>query len=137
MVGVSYDDVWEDLKNENENSKIAYKTAEDLSRFIIELIEARVDRGYSQRDLAEKCGLKQSAIARMESLRTVPRLDTVIKVANALNVVISINRVVMQLSGTNHYHSTEANSGSYYIYSDDEEKINIGELAWNPSSIIS
>lgn len=139
MAGVSYNDVWEDLKNENEEARIAYETAEDLSKIIIELIEARVDRGYSQRNLAERCGLKQSAIARMESLKTIPRLDTVIKVANALNVVISVNRVVMHFSGSDKYNPSlgvnDYYKSSYENLSNHNYKI--GEQKWSPSLIIS
>lgn len=137
MAGVMFEDVWEELKNEDAESKIAYKTAEELSRIIVELIEARVDRGYSQRDLADKCGLKQSAIARMESLKTIPRLDTVIKVANALNVVISFSRVVMQFSGSEPYVSSGINYNLYKYSSSDLDKYSIGEPECNQLSIIS
>lgn len=91
MARVKFNDVWEELKNEDEESRVAFETAEEMSRIIIALIEVRVAKGYTQRDLAAKCGLKQSAIARMESLKTVPRLDTVIRVANALDVVITFD----------------------------------------------
>ena len=94
-----FDEAWEELKNESAESKVVFETAEEVSRIIVELIETRVDRGMSQRQLAAKCGLKQSAIARMESLNTIPRLDTVIRVAKALNISITVDRITAKISG--------------------------------------
>jgi transcriptional regulator with XRE-family HTH domain len=91
MNGVGFDEVWDELKNNDEESKLIFGTAEEVSRIIVELIDARVEKGYSQRDLAAVCGIKQSAIARMESLKTIPRLDTVVRVANALGVKIVLS----------------------------------------------
>lgn len=98
MKTVRFEDAWEDLKNKTDSSYALFSTAEDLSRIILTLIEARVDQGYTQRQLADKCGLKQSAIARMESLKTIPRLDTVIRVANALNHVVCVDAVTAKIS---------------------------------------
>ncbi len=86
-----FDDAWEELKNQDNESQLTYGTAEEVARIIVELIEARVERGYSQRDLAGLCGIKQSAIARMESLKTIPRLDTVIRVAGAMGITIVLS----------------------------------------------
>lgn len=91
MDRVTFDEDWEELKNQDEESKLVFGTAEEVSRIIVELIEARVERGYSQRDLAALCGLKQSAIARMEALKTIPRLDTVIRVAGAMGISVTLS----------------------------------------------
>lgn len=45
----------------------------------------RHDRGLSQAELAELCGTTQSAIARLESGGRPPRIDTLLRVANALD----------------------------------------------------
>lgn len=111
-----FDDMWESLKNENEESRIAFETAEDISRVIVELIEARVERGYTQQQLAEKTGLKQSAIARMEALKSIPRLDTVIKVANALKVRISVDRSSAMIVGLTTAIKTMSTSNNQYNY---------------------
>lgn len=122
-----YEDVWEELKNENSESRMVFETADDISRIIVELIEARVDRGYTQRQLADKCGIKQSAIARMESLKTIPRLDTVIRVANALKVVISVERVTAYISKLDDYNYIEENDSNYYSVNSCSYSINSGE----------
>ena len=41
--------------------------------------------GFTQNELAERTGLKQSAIARIETKGSLPRIDTVYKLASALN----------------------------------------------------
>jgi len=54
------------------------------------LIEAREAKGYSQRELAEISGIKQPAIARMESLKSTPQIDTIIKVLRPLGYKLTI-----------------------------------------------
>lgn len=45
----------------------------------------RRDRGLSQRELADLCGTTQSAIARVERGARPPRLDTLLRIARALD----------------------------------------------------
>jgi ribosome-binding protein aMBF1 (putative translation factor) len=49
-------------------------------------------RGLSQAELAELCGTTQSAIARLESGGRPPRIDTLLRIANALdcNLVVEL-----------------------------------------------
>lgn len=88
----SFDEVWDELKASGEQEKQFYEAAEETARIVNELAEERIRRGLSQRQLAEMSGLKQSAIARMESLQSTPRLDTLVRVANALKVKIEFTR---------------------------------------------
>ena len=48
-----------------------------------ELIKARLRSGFSQVELAERMGTSQSAIARLESGRTLPSAKTLIRFAEA------------------------------------------------------
>ena len=54
------------------------------------MIEAREEKGLSQRELAEISGVKQPAIARLESMKTTPQIDTLFKILNPLGYTISI-----------------------------------------------
>ena len=49
-----------------------------------QVADRRKERGLSQADLAELVGTTQSAIARLESGGRPPRIDTLLKIANAL-----------------------------------------------------
>jgi predicted transcriptional regulator len=46
--------------------------------------ERRSEMGLSQRELAELCGTTQSAIARLERGGRPPRIDTLLRIAEAL-----------------------------------------------------
>ena len=50
----------------------------------------RAARGLSQAELAELTGTTQSAIARLESGRRAPRIDTLLRVANALDCELEV-----------------------------------------------
>lgn len=47
--------------------------------------ERRNAKGMSQRELAELCGTTQSAIARLERGGRPPRIDTLLRIADALD----------------------------------------------------
>ena len=54
------------------------------------MIEAREEKGLSQRELAEISGVKQPAIARLESMKATPQIDTLFKVLHPLGYTIEI-----------------------------------------------
>lgn len=47
------------------------------------LVKLRAETGLSQEELARRVGTTQSAIARMESGKVVPRLESLAKIARA------------------------------------------------------
>ena len=47
--------------------------------------ERRAEKGLSQRELAILCGTTQSAIARLERGGRPPRIDTLLRIAEALD----------------------------------------------------
>jgi len=55
-----------------------------------QVIAQRRRRGLSQRELAELTGTTQSAIARLESGGRPPRIDTLQRIANALDCELSV-----------------------------------------------
>jgi transcriptional regulator with XRE-family HTH domain len=54
------------------------------------VIERRVAMNMSQRELAELCGTTQSAIARLERGGRPPRIDTLLRIADALDCDLSV-----------------------------------------------
>lgn len=50
----------------------------------------RQSRGFSQQELAHICGTTQSAIARLEKGGRPPRIDTLLKIAEALDCDLSV-----------------------------------------------
>lgn len=53
---------------------------------VLYLKEVALDNGYTQEKLEEKTGLTQSTLSRFFALKWRPRLDTYLKVANAMEV---------------------------------------------------
>lgn len=90
MSAKTFDEVLEEIKNSGEKEKESIEVASELARIIGDLAEARVKRGFTQRELADVSGIKQAAIARMESLQAIPRLDTMVKLARFLDVKINV-----------------------------------------------
>ncbi len=81
----------------NDESRVSAAEREQI-QFEIELIgkviEARKEKGLSQRDLAELSGVKQPAIARLESMQSTPKIDTLIKILNPLGYTLSIVPII-------------------------------------------
>lgn len=50
----------------------------------------RVELGVSQAQLAELCGTTQSAIARLERGERPPRIDTLLRIAGALDCELQV-----------------------------------------------
>lgn len=68
-----------------EREKINFEVS-----LIGKMIEAREAKGISQRELAELSGVKQPAIARIESMKTTPQIDTLLKVLAPLGYTLGI-----------------------------------------------
>ena len=57
---------------------------------IDKLIELRKAKGLTQKELAQASSLTQSVIARLESKKAIPQLDTLLKVASALGCELAV-----------------------------------------------
>jgi ribosome-binding protein aMBF1 (putative translation factor) len=55
-----------------------------------DVAERRLERGLSQRELAELTGTTQSAIARLERGGRPPRIDTLLRIAEALDCDLAV-----------------------------------------------
>lgn len=64
--------------------------SDNCTAIIDQLIAERHRQGKTQKQLAQEANLTQSVIARMESKKAVPQLDTLMKVATALGCSLSL-----------------------------------------------
>lgn len=89
-MGSKFKDLWKDEKfiSIEERQKIDFDV-----ELICKMIEARENKGMTQAELAEKSGLKQAAIARLESMKIVPKIDTVNKLLRPLGYKLAIVQV--------------------------------------------
>ena len=63
---------------------------ENCANIIDRLIEQRHNKGMTQTELAQAACLTQSVIARLESKKATPQLDTLLKVAAALGCDLAV-----------------------------------------------
>ncbi len=59
---------------------------EAVARIVGAMIERRHKLNLSQRDLAEICGIPHSSVARIESGKVIPNLNTLLKVFRYLDL---------------------------------------------------
>ena len=91
MENVKVIDTFSDYMNDEtrvspvERERINFEVA-----LIGKMIEAREEKGLSQRELAEISGVKQPAIARLESMKSTPQIDTLFKVLHPLGYTLEI-----------------------------------------------
>lgn len=88
---------WEDYKNHvkesDEQSKREIDEIEELAAIVSAIIEQRNSMGLSQRDLAELCGIPQSSVARIETFKTSPNIETLIKIMQPLGLKLTVSEV--------------------------------------------
>lgn len=63
---------------------------EACANIIDQLIEQRKQQHLSQTELAKKVNMTQSVIARIESKKTVPQIDTLMKIIMALGCTLEV-----------------------------------------------
>lgn len=81
-----------DEQMKNPEFRAAYDALEPEYTLIRELIDLRIKRGLSQRELARRAGMQQPTLARVESGKTAS-LRTLRRVANALNADVRVSIV--------------------------------------------
>ena len=63
---------------------------EPIFQAILQLYETRIDLGISQKELAKLSGVRQSNISRIETGTCSPDLETISKLAYAMNKKLEI-----------------------------------------------
>ena len=78
------------LMMENEEFKNEYEALKPLYEIKKELIRLRLEKGLSQKDLADLVGTKQSAISRLENGSYNPSIEFLNKIAIALDTELHV-----------------------------------------------
>ncbi|MDL2216713.1 helix-turn-helix domain-containing protein [Desulfovibrio sp. OttesenSCG-928-M14] len=80
-----------DFYNDDANVSPAERAKIEFEVELIgKLIAAREAKGLTQQQLAEAAGIKQSAVARMETLKATPQIDTLFKVLTPMGFKLTI-----------------------------------------------
>ncbi|MBI2515176.1 helix-turn-helix transcriptional regulator [Candidatus Wolfebacteria bacterium] len=74
----------------NKKIKAGYAALGPEFEIIAAFIKRRLEKGFTQKELARRIGTKQSAIARLESGAYNPSLDFLKKVTHALDARLRI-----------------------------------------------
>lgn len=87
---------WDEIKAGRPDTparRRGYEKAGRTIRLAMEIHSLREKRGLSQRELADRLGTTQSAIARLEAGNVSPSLPTLDKIAAALEVELVVSFV--------------------------------------------
>jgi len=82
----TFEDIWEQSNlSQAEKEEIRFET-----ELMGKIIEAREQKGITQKRLAEMSGLKQPAIARIERMQATPQIDTLFRLLKPLGYTLAI-----------------------------------------------
>lgn len=80
---------WNDLKSKlTSHSEVESEIIAQMAQMVNEIVRRRKSLGLTQTDVAARAGITQAQVARLENSHTVPSMETVIKIANALGLKI-------------------------------------------------
>jgi DNA-binding XRE family transcriptional regulator len=87
----SYDDIMADRLNRlSPEAKAHQKVLEQAYDIAMQIIELRESHGLTQAQLAERCGVDQADISRIERGSTSPTTRTLQRIAEALDADVRI-----------------------------------------------
>ncbi|MBR5506918.1 MAG: helix-turn-helix transcriptional regulator [Clostridia bacterium] len=89
----TWNDYKEHVKSVDHQARKDIEEVENLSAIITALAAKRNELGISQRELASMCGMPQSSVARIESYKTSPNLDTLLKIMQPLGLKLTVSSV--------------------------------------------
>jgi len=70
----------------NAEFKQAYADLVPVYKLIREIVAFRIEKGITQKELAEKIGTKQSSISRFEKAMKMPSISFLSQITNALGL---------------------------------------------------
>ena len=87
---MNWNDYKDHVKQTDPIGKEILEEAEAGAAIISAMIKQRSALGMSQRELARLCDIPQSSVARIESSKTTPRLDTILKIYRQLGLTLRV-----------------------------------------------
>ena len=81
---------WKNLRNELTITKEDEQMIEFEKELIMTLVRIREEKGLTQAQMAELCGVSQPTIARMERSTHSPQLDSLFKILVPLGYTLQI-----------------------------------------------
>jgi len=86
-------DEWLEEELQDEEFRLLWREREAAYKVAQAFVRLRKRQGLSQSEVARRAGLKQPAIARLESGAVKPTLDTIQRVARALGRHVEVTLV--------------------------------------------
>jgi len=126
----NFNDFIERMKREKDGFAEVWESNRPRREFIGHIEEIRIKKGMTQKELAEKVGLHQSAIARFESGESNPALKTILKIVGALDQKLTTSPVSFESQETSKVFSYQINQESFLKKGADMEYV----FDWNRSS---
>lgn len=77
------------VKEQSPEEKNDLESIERLSTMVSLIIKTRHANHISQRELARRCGITQAMLGRVETMKRIPRADTLFKIMLALKLDIA------------------------------------------------
>lgn len=88
-----------------------------FSVLVDKIRQFRILKGYTQKQLAEKCGMYESQTENMKREKPIPKIETLQKIAKALEVPVSSLKGDLELAGDKiiNYFQPEADQINFLI----------------------
>lgn len=87
--------IWNDykeyVKSVDDDVKKEIEETETIADIVGAVIRQRNALGISQRELATMCNMSQSSVARIETLKTTPNLETLVKLFEPLGLTLTVS----------------------------------------------
>lgn len=82
---------WENIKGKLDyKSDYEKKVISEMAKLVVQIINRRKSLGLTQAEVAKRAGITQAQVARLETSSSVPSMETVMKVAIALDMTVGL-----------------------------------------------
>ena len=80
-------------KNLDYKSEYEGKVLSEMAKLVAQIINRRKSLGLTQAQVAQRAGITQAQVARLETSSSVPSIETVMKVAVALDMTVGLSSI--------------------------------------------